>query len=86
MRDFRVKRGISAKKNHDSRVKFGVVEEKMHDLWVECFLFFSFLRKVVISDCVFFQEKMRDLGLNGGLLKRKRTIFGLNSKFCREYA
>ena len=33
MRDFRVKRGISAKKKqkkHDSQVKFGVVEEKIH--------------------------------------------------------
>ena len=38
MRDFRVKRGISAKKKqkkHDSQVKFGVVEEKMHDFQVK---------------------------------------------------
>ena len=37
MRDFRVKRGISAKKKkkHDSQVKFGVVEEKMHDFGVK---------------------------------------------------
>ena len=37
MRDFRVKQGISAKKNHDSRVKFGVVEEKMHDFGVNAY-------------------------------------------------
>ena len=36
MRDFGVKRGISAKKkNHDSEVKFGVVEGKMHDFLVK---------------------------------------------------
>ncbi|SFW05819.1 Uncharacterised protein [Chlamydia abortus] len=34
MRDFWVKRGISAKKNHDSQVKFGVVEEKMCEFWL----------------------------------------------------
>ena len=36
LRDFGVKRGISAKKkNHDSEVKFGVVEGKMHDFLVK---------------------------------------------------
>ena len=60
-----VKWGIFVVKMRGFQVKAGFVKEKMPDFWIECFFFFW--RKVVIFDCVFFQEKMHGFSIKGGI-------------------
>ena len=47
-------------------MKWGIFQEKLRDLGVKW--------RIV-------EETMHDLGLEGGFLKRKHVIFGLNSYF-----
>ena len=67
MRGFLDTWGIPVAKLFDFGVQWGIFEEQKCDFRVKWGIF---------------QEKMRDVGVKrGGLLMRKRAIFGLNSNF-----